>query len=76
MRTIKIDVNDSIYEHIIFFLKNLPSNMVKIYEPKSDIAFNNTKDEIENIFKNSDIVAFKDIKDPVEWQRSLRDEWQ
>ena len=76
MRTIKIDVNDNIYEHIIFFLKNLPSNMVKIYEAKNEAESNNIKDEIEKIFKENNISAFKEIKDPVAWQRSIRDEWQ
>lgn len=30
MQTIKIEVSDSIYEHILFFLKNLPKNLIRI----------------------------------------------
>jgi len=36
MKTIKIEVNEKIYDYIIFFLKNLPKNMVKIYEEKKN----------------------------------------
>ena len=73
MKTIKIEVNEKIYDYIIFFLKNLPKNMVKIYEEKKNRG---NGDEIKNIFKKSDLVAFQDIKDPVAWQQEIRDEWQ
>ena len=31
MRTIRIDINNSIYEHIMFFLKSIPSNLIDIH---------------------------------------------
>ncbi len=76
MKTIKIDINDSVYEHILFFLKSLPSNLVKIQEVNSKESKIDTKKRIEEIFSKNDIVAFKDIEDPVKWQRELRDEWE
>ena len=30
MRTLKIEVSNSIYEHIIFFLQSLPKNLINI----------------------------------------------
>jgi len=76
MKTIKIDINDSVYEHILFFLKSLPSNLVKIQELNNKESKIDTKKRIEEIFSKNDIVAFKDIEDPVKWQRELRDEWE
>ena len=31
MRTIRIDINNSIYEYIMFFLKSIPSNLIDIH---------------------------------------------
>lgn len=36
MQTLKIEVSNSIYEHILFFLQNLPKNLINIsHETKS-----------------------------------------
>ena len=51
MRTLTIDISDSIYEHIMFFLKNLPSNLIKISVKEED--FKNNIIDIESIEKNS-----------------------
>jgi len=51
MRTLTIDISDSIYEHIMFFLKNLPSNLIKISVKEED--FKNNLIDIESIEKNS-----------------------
>ena len=31
MRTIRIDINNSIYKHIMFFFKSLPKNLINIH---------------------------------------------
>ena len=31
MRTIRIDISSSIYDHIMFFLKSLPKNLINIH---------------------------------------------
>lgn len=69
MKIIKVEVNDSIYEHIIFFLKNLPKNLIHI----------ETQDEIRKPLKNTpDSKAFgilkNKAKDPAKWQDELRDD--
>ena len=72
MKTINIEVSDSVYEHIMFFLKNLPKDVIR-FNKKQEIS---TKDEVKKLFENSDIKAFQDIEDPLVWQKSMRDEWE
>ena len=51
MHTIKLKVGDGIYNHLMFFLKNLKTNELEIIEDKK---INNTKDiEISDISKLS-----------------------
>ena len=38
MKTLQIEVSDSIYEHILFFLQNLPKDKIKI---SNNIQLNN-----------------------------------
>ena len=79
MRTLRIDVSDSIYEHIIFFLKSLPSNLINISDEKEKSVYkqNRTKQQVEELFKTHGTVSlFKTIENPVVWQKSMRDEWE
>ena len=79
MQTLRIEVSNSIYEHILFFLQNLPKNLINIsHETKTYIPQKKSiKDEIEDIFAtHSNIQPFQEIKDPIDWQRSIRDEWE
>ena len=79
MQTLRIEVSNSIYEHIIFFLQSLPKNLINISHETKPILYQkkSIKNEIEKLFsKNSNIEAFQEIKDPVEWQKSIRDEWE
>ena len=76
MKTLNIEVNDSVYEHILFFLQNLPKDMVKIskqIEPNQIVKLS-TKEKVEELFKTKDIEPFKDIEDPIAWQKSMRDD--
>jgi len=36
MQTITIEVNNSIYDHIMFFLKNLPKHLINIHSDKQE----------------------------------------
>jgi hypothetical protein len=79
MQTLRIEVSYSIYEHIIFFLQSLPKNLINIsHETKPTIYQKKSlKSEIEELFtQNSNLQPFQKIKDPVEWQKSIRDEWE
>ena len=66
MHTIKLKVNDIVYEHIMFLLDSFKSKGVVIEEDK-------TEDGID--FSKYKINSFKDIKDPVKWQNEIRKEW-
>lgn len=47
MQTIKLNVSDKIYSHVMFFLKNLKSDELEIIEEKE--LSRNTKDDIETL---------------------------
>ena len=49
MYSIKLDVNPLIYEHIMFFLKNLPKNMISI-----DIEKRKSENKIDNLSTHKD----------------------
>lgn len=78
MQTLKIEVSNSIYEHIIFFLQSLPKNLINIsYEENTNnTSKDSIKNQMEELFKTSNVQAFKEIKDPTSWQKSMRDEWE
>jgi hypothetical protein len=79
MRTLKIEVSESIYEHIIFFLRNLPKNLIRVSDDKEVVSYknnNNIKKRVEELFNSNNIQTFQNIKDPLTWQKSVRDEWE
>jgi len=66
MQQITINVNPSIYEHIMFFLQNLPKNLIDIQSShKTPVSKPSTK--------AFGILNGK-IKDPMQWQREIREE--
>lgn len=69
MHTIKLNVGDGIYNHLMFLLKNLKTNELEIIEDtekeiKQDIDFSRYK-----------IEGFKKIKDSLQWQNEIRNDW-
>ena len=48
MYSVKLDINPLIYEHIMFFLKNLPKNMVTVHTNKTNKELK-TKIDIDNL---------------------------
>ena len=54
MQQITINVNPSIYEHIMFFLQNLPKNLVDIHFEQEKISQNKTtkKKSLRGIFQS------------------------
>ncbi|MEA2029541.1 MAG: hypothetical protein U9N49_11275 [Campylobacterota bacterium] len=80
MKKLEIEVSDSIYEHILFFLNSLPKNLIHLtYKDEKTLPSKpiTTKEQIKELFdKNSKITPFKAIQDPIEWQREMRNEWE
>ena len=59
MYSIKLDVNDSIYDKVMFFLDNISKKDLKIREIKN---YNNQKkDGIVDFFRNSPLVGEMNI---------------
>jgi hypothetical protein len=54
MQQITINVNPSIYEHIMFFLQNLPKNLVDIHfeQDKSPKNITTKKESLRGIFQS------------------------
>jgi len=74
MHTIKLTVEDNVYHNIMFLLKNLKIDGLKIEDnPKQN---SNTKESVKQLFDLKKENLFQDIKDPLEWQKELRDEWR
>ena len=67
MQQITINVNPSIYEHIMFFLQNLPKNLVDIQSQNKTSISHQSSSKAFGLLKGK-------IKDPVQWQREIREE--
>ena len=57
MHTIKLKVEDSIYEHIIFLLNNIKSNKLEIIEDKTE-SNNNSKKQFTAVALNTKNYTF------------------
>ncbi len=73
MRTVRLSIKDSIYQNVIFLLESLREKGVEIEEIKP--VNMSKKESLKHLLDNSDVKIFEDIKDPIKWQRSIRDEW-
>jgi len=60
MYTIKLDVNDTIYDKVMFFLKNIPVTNLEV--KKSDDTTSTKKDDIVSFFHNSPLVDNIELK--------------
>jgi hypothetical protein len=72
MHTIKLNVGERAYAHLMFLLKNLNTKEIQVVE---DIV--QSKNDSPTVIDMSayKIESFKSIKDPVKWQQDIRDEW-
>jgi len=55
MYTIKLDVNDTIYEKVMFFLKNIPVKNIKV--EKVDDKESKKQNDIVTFFQSSPIAG-------------------
>ena len=70
MHTIKLNVGDSAYAHLMFLLKNLNTSEIQVVEDRAE--------EKEYSFIDMSaykIEAFQVIQDPLKWQQEIRAEW-
>lgn len=70
MHTIKLNVGDSAYTHLMFLLKNLNTSEIQVVEDRAE--------EKEYSFIDMSaykIEAFQTIQDPLKWQQEIRAEW-
>ena len=73
MKTLQLTLSDHIYDTLLAMLKGLPEEDVEIKEIES--ADMSEKKEFDiNQFAGK-ISCFKDIEDPVAWQKEIRSEW-
>jgi len=57
MYTIKIDINDTIYDKVMFFLKNLPIKNLEV--KKIDEEQTQKKDDIVSFFRSSPLKGIQ-----------------
>lgn len=69
MHTVKLKIEDDIYQNIMFLLNNLNLKGLEIKEE------NNTKYKMQQLFKEKKINLFTSIDDPLAWQDQQRDQW-
>ena len=60
MYTIKLDVTDSLYDKVMFFLKNIPIKNL-VVERKEDIA-DNQQNDIVHFFQSSPLYGEVNLK--------------
>ena len=70
MHTVKLNIPDNIYEHVMFLLRSL--NLKKIEVLDNQNINNNSKYDI--LKKSAGILSTQNI-DPLKWQEEIRSEW-
>ncbi len=76
MRTVKLNIKDSINKNVMFVLESFREKGVQIEEVKSSNKKYKNEDSLKYFLENSKVEVFKDIKDPVAWQNFIRNEWK
>jgi len=69
MHTVKLNIQDSAYNHVMYLLKSLNSKDIEVIE--DDNMVNDKQDAIR---KSTGILTGKNI-DPLKWQDDIRSEW-
>ena len=77
MYRITLEINSSIYEHIMFFLENLPKNLVNIKQERESKIKKPIEKSIVSKMKNLQGVGkelYQDIDSDI-YIKELRSEW-
>jgi energy-coupling factor transporter ATP-binding protein EcfA2 len=62
---VQLKIDNSIYDNVMFLLKNLKLKGLEIQEDKDRVLD----------FSKYEVKSFENIKDPVKWQKNIRSEW-
>ncbi|MCH9740435.1 MAG: hypothetical protein K0U38_06300 [Epsilonproteobacteria bacterium] len=78
MQTLKIEVSNSIYEHILFFLQSLPKNLINIsHETKPTIYKNKS---VENRSQRGVFQSYADpekqLLESVAWKNHVLEKYK
>jgi len=67
MHTVKLEIADSVYSHIMFFLKNLNSKELRIIEGDENFQKLHTSDKAETqLFSDHSASLVEEWRDPME----------
>lgn len=73
MIPIHIEVEENEYDAFMALLKSL--RYIKIEQSNFSLTSSNQVQCIKAILEKAPNSLFQDLKDPLEWQRNIRDEW-
>jgi hypothetical protein len=78
MKRVTINIQDNSYDPVINMLKLLGKDKVEIISSEviSDADEQPLNIKIKKLLSQKKGEPFKNIKDPVKWQRDERDEWK
>ena len=63
MHTVKLKISDDIYNHIMFFLKSLDNDKIKILEEKKQKTVSKDDNEDTKLFSNHSANLIEDWQD-------------
>ena len=75
MHSIKLNVKDSLYTHIMYLLKNLNPQEIEVVEDINLGEHQTTKASLQKLFETKDVALFTDVTDPMLWQEEQRCDW-
>ena len=67
MHSIKLEINDSVFDKVLYFLQNLPKDEVRIVENSDDLVLADKKSELNTkAYSNHTANLIEDWKDDEE----------
>lgn len=75
MHTVKLKIEDDIYQNVMFLLSNLKDKGLEIEEEQEENCSYDIKTKIKSLLENKKTELFSSIDDPMQWQKKQRDEW-
>jgi hypothetical protein len=77
MRNVSLQIDDNIYNNMMFILNSLKRKGLKIVENKQETTNQTTKHKtLKEFLDTNKTDVFRFIDDPMQWQKNQRDEWK